>query len=494
MPGWSAPAGWPARSRAGSTSPRSPRTGRADRRERLAVARAVPTTRHRLNLGWLMTDRPVSELLAGASHRELVQPPDGKSASTFERATIDGERYFVKRQSRASDWIMRMTGDQDPAAVRRLARRCHEAVPRDIDHTMVAMELEGEGESAELTMLMRDVSDRLVPEGDTTVSQRTHRLFVDHLACLSKAFWGFTDTIGGLTRMLERLRYFAARQRRAASWRWPSRRYALVAAEAGWRALPDRLAALAGDRRPCQDHPSLLTEPLAQTPVTFLHGDWKMGNLGSHPDGRTILLDWAYPGSGPACWDLALVPRAEPGAPAGVEGGDHRSVPGRPARVVGSAPTGLVRDRSSTCAWPGPWRPSAGRRRSATRPSCAGGKRSVPKRGPAGAGPPRCDGRPLRRGRTGLGRGCPLVYGPIARALVDAARTTCAAGQCSTWVRGPGLASDVLVGYGARVVAMDLSVGMLAWRASRSAAVVADMTRAAAADRRRRRHGVRRSC
>ena len=29
-----------------------------------------------------------------------------------------------------------------------------------------------------------------------------------------------------------------------------------------------------------------------------------MGNLGRHPDGRTILIDWAYPGSGPACWDL----------------------------------------------------------------------------------------------------------------------------------------------------------------------------------------------
>jgi hypothetical protein len=23
-----------------------------------------------------------------------------------------------------------------------------------------------------------------------------------------------------------------------------------------------------------------------------------------HPDGRTILLDWALPGSGPACWEL----------------------------------------------------------------------------------------------------------------------------------------------------------------------------------------------
>ena len=30
-----------------------------------------------------------------------------------------------------------------------------------------------------------------------------------------------------------------------------------------------------------------------------------MGNLGMYPDGRTILLDWAYPGSGPVGWDLA---------------------------------------------------------------------------------------------------------------------------------------------------------------------------------------------
>src|SRR3974377_1609605 len=29
-----------------------------------------------------------------------------------------------------------------------------------------------------------------------------------------------------------------------------------------------------------------------------------MGNLAPPPDGRTILLDWAYPGSGPPCWDL----------------------------------------------------------------------------------------------------------------------------------------------------------------------------------------------
>jgi hypothetical protein len=53
-----------------------------------------------------------------------------------------------------------------------------------------------------------------------------------------------------------------------------------------------------------QQRPGPLTAALAQTPVTFLHGDWKMGNLGEHPDGRTILVDCAYPGSGPPCWDL----------------------------------------------------------------------------------------------------------------------------------------------------------------------------------------------
>jgi thiamine kinase-like enzyme len=44
---------------------------------------------------------------------------------------------------------------------------------------------------------------------------------------------------------------------------------------------------------------------LSTTPFTFIAGDWKMGNLGRHPDGRTILLDWAYPGAAPGAWDLA---------------------------------------------------------------------------------------------------------------------------------------------------------------------------------------------
>ena len=44
---------------------------------------------------------------------------------------------------------------------------------------------------------------------------------------------------------------------------------------------------------------------LERSSCSLVHGDWKAGNLGSPPDGRTILIDWAFPGVAPPCSDLA---------------------------------------------------------------------------------------------------------------------------------------------------------------------------------------------
>ena len=250
-----------------------------------------------------MTSSSVSEFLARASSREVVAPPDGKSSSSFERVTIDGQRYFLKRLSYASDWIMRATGDRVHRPYRIWRGGIMDRVPECIDPAVASMELHGHGDDAVLSILMRDVGEYLVPEGDAVVPSTQHERFIDHLAQLSASFWGFEDTIGGLTTMAERVRFFEptnlARELAAAEPPGP-----MVAADAGWRALPARSPALADAAFALHAEPHRLTDPLATTPVTFLHGDWKMGNLGSGPGGTTILLDWAFPGSGPPCWDL----------------------------------------------------------------------------------------------------------------------------------------------------------------------------------------------
>jgi hypothetical protein len=245
----------------------------------------------------------VRELLASATTREAVRPADGKSQSTFERLTVGGQAYFLKRLSPATDWIMRVTGDRIHRTFVIWQAGIMDRVPACIDHTLVALEIEGQGDYAELSMLMRDVGQHLVPYGDDVVPNVQHERFIEHLAELSVAFWGWQDTDGTLTTMSERFRFFDRINiaRELASAEPPQ---TIAAADRGWRTLSERSPLLANITRAVHENPATLATPLAATPVTFLHGDWKMGNLGSHPDGRTILLDWAYPGSGPPCWDL----------------------------------------------------------------------------------------------------------------------------------------------------------------------------------------------
>jgi hypothetical protein len=165
------------------------------------------------------------------------------------------------------------------------------------------MEIQGTGDDAVLSILMRDVGPDMVPTGGAAIAGVQHARFIDHLAELSAAFWGWRDAVGTLTAMHERFRFFDAPNlaRELAVAEPPE---VIIAADLGWRTLKERAPVLGEIARAVQDNPTILAAPLAETPVTFLHGDWKLGNLGSHPDGRTILLDWAYPGSGPPCWDL----------------------------------------------------------------------------------------------------------------------------------------------------------------------------------------------
>jgi hypothetical protein len=253
------------------------------------------------------TPRPVAasieELIGGAAGRRPFRHTDGKSGSTLERLEIDGEPHVLKRMHVADDWLARSVGDLGCHQVTVWASGLLDLFPPSIDHTVVGAARGFGANGWGAALLMRDVGDHLVPEGDGAVPLDQHAAFVDHMAELSARLWGWTDTVG-LTPPSIRWSMFgdgmlACEQARG----WPDAVPRIAAR--GWAAFDER--APAGARaavRALRAEPWLLADALAGTPSTFLHGDWKMGNLGSHPDGRTILLDCAYPGEGPACADL----------------------------------------------------------------------------------------------------------------------------------------------------------------------------------------------
>jgi hypothetical protein len=78
----------------------------------------------------------------------------------------------------------------------------------------------------------------------------------------------------------------------------------IAVAHQGWALLPERAPRLHEVVTAVHRDPGALAEALRTTPLTFVAGDWKLGNVGRRPDGRTILIDWAYPGQAAPCWDL----------------------------------------------------------------------------------------------------------------------------------------------------------------------------------------------
>ncbi len=252
----------------------------------------------------------VDALLAGVSAREAMAPGDSLSSASLERVVKDGERFVVKYLHYDDDWIMRATGDLRCRPAMLWQAGLLDALPPEIDTTIVdvATGLGRHGWGA--AVLMRDVGPHLVPEGDGVVPFDQHRRFLAHMAALHAAFWDSPADV-------ELAPHFA---------RWclfnphlPVIERALgnsggvpSVVAGGWealRALNPGLGALVDD---LFADPGPLFEAVAPLPVTLVHSDWKFGNLGSLPGpdgtpgaGATVLLDWAFPGWAPPAADLA---------------------------------------------------------------------------------------------------------------------------------------------------------------------------------------------
>jgi hypothetical protein len=230
---------------------------------------------------------------------------DSLSGSPFERVVTGGGSLLVKHIGRDVDWVMRLLGDgaagTRPRALIMWQEGLLDALPDEIDHVIVGMAYRDV--TGQLCQVMREVGDAMVPAADGPVSLASHRRFLDHMAATHVAFWGFQDTVG-LTTAQDRYGFAhpAHSQREAAAGHtdpiprmFPS----------GWAAVAQLAPAAAKAALALAQDATPLAAAMADGPQTLVHGDWKYGNLGSLPDGRTVLLDWAWPGRAPACVDLA---------------------------------------------------------------------------------------------------------------------------------------------------------------------------------------------
>jgi hypothetical protein len=179
-----------------------------------------------------------------------------------------------------------------------------DVLPERIDHGVlgVATGLGRHGWGA--AILMRDLSQEMVPPGDDLLTLDQHHAFIDDIATLSARTWGWRDDVG-LVPLDSR-------------WTWFNPVSLAVEAERGW---PDPVPKIASDgwerfaeRVPSdvlatvdslRREPSPLVGRMRETPLCFVHGDWKLGNVGTASDGRTVLIDWTYPGESPCTYELA---------------------------------------------------------------------------------------------------------------------------------------------------------------------------------------------
>lgn len=247
----------------------------------------------------------VDELIAGASSREPMKNADSKSGAMLERVVIDGESFVLKHFDIHGDWLLRATGDAGCRTIACWELGLYDAVPDCIDATVVGAARDPARYGAG-AVLMRDVGSCLVPEGSSVIDLATHRGFIGHMAEQHAAMWGWRDA-DGLIPMTTRYQILTPRMCELELARGAGDDVAPLIAVvfAGWAELAKVRPHLAGAVRALADDPWPLVSALAETPATFLQGDWKLGNLGRHADGRTILLDWDRPGQGPATFDLA---------------------------------------------------------------------------------------------------------------------------------------------------------------------------------------------
>jgi Phosphotransferase enzyme family len=248
--------------------------------------------------------RTLAELTGEIEERWPLAHSDSKSGAHIERVVIAGRSYVLKRLDLADDWTLRAVGDLGCASLVMWERGLFERLPDCLNQPIVGVAHDpSDGPGGRGTWLLMEEVEGFVPAGDAPVPLEQHVTFLDHMATMHATFWEAGDEIDivpASNRYLEMSPWLALTEDELGSDALVPR---LVGD--GWPRFEALVPEAAAIVMPLAWDPGPLVEALARTPTTFVHGNWKFGNLGTDGDGRTIVVDWETPGRGAPCAELA---------------------------------------------------------------------------------------------------------------------------------------------------------------------------------------------
>lgn len=172
----------------------------------------------------------------------------------MERVVIDGQSYVAKWLSVDLDWVLRATRDEVCRPVVMWASGPYDVVAAYVDPVVVGA---ARDEAAGCCiLLMRDVADQFLPDGDAPITGQSQQQFLRDLAALHAGCWGFSDT-GGLCPPMD---WYAAFSRETVARETPANVGPWVVSdddELKPRVQPPQIIGIAGDDAmaalPCED-------------------------------------------------------------------------------------------------------------------------------------------------------------------------------------------------------------------------------------------------
>jgi hypothetical protein len=223
----------------------------------------------------------------GLAHApEQPFPNDGWSGAALTLLERGGDRFILKRDSAARDWIAQATAD-GPILREAWFAAYGPALPTPVRKPYLGVGVEGD----EFGMLMPDLSGVLF-DWNAPISGELLERVLSGLALLHAVPWMVSGALdGGLWCPLrERVTLICRASLERAG---PARDAVGERILPGWDAFDRHAPSAARDLIDALGRdPEPLLDALALMPQTLIHGDLKLANVGVSPDGAIDLVDW----------------------------------------------------------------------------------------------------------------------------------------------------------------------------------------------------------